>query len=103
MKTVVTFNDYRIEFDGSRNWTVTKRVPALQRKNTKNEESEKLIGYYGTLQASLRAVWHDSLTDIGEIEGLQRLQEAVDAAHDTIRTGIRKLAIAGVPDGRVRE
>ena len=103
MKTTVTFNDYRIEFDGSRNWTVTKRVPAFQRKNTKNEETDRLIGYYGTLQASLRSVWHDSLSDIGEIDGLQRLQEAVDAAHDTIRTGIRKLAIAGVPANRVAE
>ena len=103
MKTVVTFNDYRIEFDGSRNWTVTKRVPALQRKNTKNEEADKLIGYYGTLEYAVRSVAHDSMGELGEIEGLQRLQEAVGEIHDTIRAGMRKLAIAGVPAKRVRE
>ena len=65
---------YTIKLDES-NWQIVE-----QSTTASGKPSEKIIGYYGSLEALVKAAHNKMLM----IHGLERVQEAMDAAEDII-------------------
>lgn len=99
--TAFRIGSYTVEWDGIRNWTVTKTVEATHPK-AKGDTTEKFVGYYGTLHGAVLAIQRDSQGDLGEIS----LGPLVDSIRESERHILESLLniradLAEVPAERV--
>lgn len=100
--TIIHVPPYRIEFDGSRNWTVTKRVKTKKTARTVNEEADQLIGYYGSLESSLKSVIREVEGEMGEISTTSKTAittalDKVEQVRKSLVLECRKLSVSAIP------
>lgn len=105
-ETVLHVHPYRIEFDGSRNWTVTKRVKTKKTPRTVNDEADQHIGYYGTLESAMKSVIRDVEGGLGSISTTSRhaITDAlteIDRVRASLEAAAAKLAVGSIREERI--
>lgn len=100
--TVLNYRNYTLEFDGIRNWTLSKREKTTHHK-AKGEETNRHVGYYGTLEAALISLAREEQGNAGYV----KIAEAIDACRElekSIRSEVRMWALpTEVPTERLVE
>lgn len=104
--TIIHAPPYRIEFDGSRNWTVTKRVKTKKTSRTVNEEADQHVGYYGTLESALRSVIREVEGELGEISATSKTSitnamDEIERVRKSLVAECRKLGVSAIPIARI--
>lgn len=102
------FGKYTIEWDGIRNWTLSERVKTKVTKKTKvdedgnplNEESERIIGYYNTLENVLVRLSREVISQ-SNARSVSALIQEIKATEKSIREMFMSLDVSSLPAERI--
>ncbi len=107
--TRLDIDHFIVEWDGSRNWTLSERTVAERETRTKTgeilpvgREVIQFVGYYSTLEQALQSMLQNHINNSGADTARGIIAEIAEARR-ALTAAAKRITVVGVAKGRVAE